>query len=672
MDIANVKGVGEKRKKALEEMGIYTYADLFSRFPYRYVDLRSPDRIEDFRSQDMVLISGEVLDPPARLYSKNRRRYVRTKVQSGARKIDVIWFADYVVHALTAGESYWFYGRVSKNKRNIMLINPTFEAMDRTRRLQGIMPVYSLGSRMSQGVYAGIVRQALAECSPPSVISGELCAEYGIADYAQALASVHCPSTPEEIAPARDRCALEAFVQLLLAHRINGLTLDRSRSQSYGLPSEILREFFEALPFRATQGQIEAVGQIVSDLRGSVRMNRLVQGDVGCGKTVVALAAVYYAARCGFQSALMAPTEVLCSQHLHTARNLLEPLGVRVGLLTSSVKGRERRALLDGLRMGSIDLLIGTHALLGEGVEFARLQLCICDEQQRFGVAHRSLLEGKGRECDVLVMTATPIPRTVGLALYGSLNVTRISEKPAGRAPVSTGIVTPSKLDDMLRFIRDEALKGHSAYLVCPGIEGEEDSQIATVNEIYESVRTGVFAGIDCAPLHGGMKAAEKECTLERFRRGEIRVLVSTTVVEVGVDAPQATVMCILNAERFGLSQLHQLRGRVGRGRLSGWCFLYTESHSPAALERLTVLKETPDGFELAEKDFELRGSGDLLGSRQSGEQSGLLRSAGLTRELVELGVKIADRMEVNEQTVSRYLRATTTENLHLSRIVLN
>lgn len=672
MNIANVKGVGEKRQKALEEMGIYTYADLFSRFPYRYIDLRFPDRVEDFRSHDMVFFTGEVLDAPARMVAKSRRRYVRTRVQAGGKKLSVLWFADYVLHAVKAGESYWFYGRVKRDKNNITLINPTFESVNRTRRLKGIVPVYSLGSRMSQGVYAGIVRAALEDCPPQSVIPQALCAEYQLAELGQAVANVHFPDSPEDLPRASERYALESFVQLLLAHRINGLTLDRARSRRYTQPWEAISPFLDALPYALTSGQERALREIVDDLRGERRMNRLVQGDVGCGKTVVALAAVYYAARCGFQSVLMAPTEVLCAQHFSNAQSLLEPLGVRPVLLTSAVKGKQRANVLEDVRSGRADVLIGTHAVLGEEVEFARLQLCVCDEQQRFGVGHRSLLEGKGRETDLLTMTATPIPRTVGLALYGSLNVTRITEKPAGRSPVSTGIVTPSKLNGMLEFIRAEALAGHAAYLVCPGIEGEEDSQIATVNDLYETVKEGVFRGIPCAPLHGGMKPAEKEQTLERFRMGELHILISTTVVEVGVDAPGATVMCVLNAERFGLSQLHQLRGRVGRGSLPGWCFLYTESDSPEALERLTILKDTPDGFELAEKDFELRGGGDMLGSRQSGEQSALLRGAGLTREAVELGLELVDRMELSEELVSRYLQVTTTGNLKLSRIALN
>lgn len=672
MDIANVKGVGEKRQKVLEEMGVYTYSDLLSRLPYRYIDLRFPDNIEDVRSHDPVYFSGEILDAPVRLVSKNRRRYVRARVQAGSAKISVLWFADYVLHAVKAGESYWFYGRIKREKNNITLINPTFEPTDRTRRLKGVVPVYSLGSRMSQGVYAGIVRAALGECPPQSVIPESLCAEYGLTGLARAVETLHFPDSPEDLPHASERYALESFVQLLLAHRINGLALDRSRSRRYGLPFEAIEPFVKALPYALTFGQEQALLEIVNDLRGERRMNRLVQGDVGCGKTVVALAAIYYAAKCGFQSVLMAPTEVLCSQHFSNAQALLEPLGVRPVLLTSAVKGKQRAAVLDAVRSGAADVLIGTHAVLGDGVEFARLQLCVCDEQQRFGVAHRSLLEGKGKETDLLTMTATPIPRTVGLALYGSLNVTRIAEKPSGRSPVSTGIVTPSKREGMLGFIRAEALAGHAAYLVCPGIEGEEDSQIATVNDLYEAVRDGVFRGIPCAPLHGGMKSAEKEQTLERFRKGEVRILISTTVVEVGVDAPGATVMCVLNAERFGLSQLHQLRGRVGRGSLPGWCFLYTESDSPEALERLTILKETSDGFELAEKDFELRGGGDMLGSRQSGERSALSGGSGLTKESVALGLELVDRMEPNEELVRRYRQVTTTENLKLSRIALN
>lgn len=672
MEIANVKGVGEKRQKALEEMGIYTYADLFSRLPYRYLDLRFLDRIEDCRSNDMVLFEGEAIAAPARMIAKNRRRYVRACVQAGGEKISVLWFADYVLHAVKAGESYRFYGRIKRDKNSITLINPTFEPIERTRRLKGIVPVYSLGSRMSQGVYAGIVRAALEDCPPQSVIPEALCTEYALADLGQAVANVHFPDSPEALPRASERYALESFVQLLLAHRINGLTLDRTRSRRYELPFEAIEPFTDSLPYTLTAGQEGALREIVDDLRGEKRMNRLVQGDVGCGKTVVALAAVYYAAKCGFQSVIMAPTEVLCAQHFSNAQALLEPLGVKAVLLTSAVKGKQRAAVLEDVRNGKADVLIGTHAVLGEAVEFARLQLCVCDEQQRFGVEHRSLLEGKGKETDLLTMTATPIPRTVGLALYGSLNVTRITEKPAGRSPVSTGIVTTSKRDGMLEFIRAEVLAGHAAYLVCPGIEGEEDSRIATVNELCETVENGVFRGIPCAPLHGGMKPAEKERTLERFRKGEVRILIATTVVEVGVDAPGATVMCVLNAERFGLSQLHQLRGRVGRGSLPGWCFLYTESDSPEALERLKILKETADGFELAEKDFELRGGGDLLGSRQSGEQSALLRGAGLTRETVELGLEIVDRMELSEESVRRYFRVTTAANLKLSRIALN
>ncbi len=617
MKLTDIKGISDKRAQDLAKMNIFTPEDLIKHFPRNYLDLRKITPLEKCYNNDIVLTCGKLMTAPKMFTSARKLKCVRVAVEQGLRGFTAVWFNQpYVMSHLRAGEEYLFYGRIKSDFGGVSIINPTFEPVDNNVKLKGIVPVYTVKGNITQKVVRDAVKSAIFGLDIKSVIPARLSKKYGLENLKTAYIDVHAPSDAETQKNAAERIALEEYFILVSAFRFIKGDRQQIRINQYSCTAADMREFISRFGFEFTEGQKNAVNDIFSDLSSPRSMNRLLQGDVGSGKTAVALCAIYTAVNSGDQAAMLAPTEILAEQNYKIISRLFPEY--EVIFLSGSIKAAEKKAIKAKIKSGEARIVVGTHAVLQGDVEFFNLSMCVCDEQHRFGVGQRSALVAKGIIPDVLVMSATPIPRTVSLIFYGDLDITEIKDKPKNRQPVATFLVPERKYEGMLGFIRDTVKGGNQAFCVCPKIEEDEEGTLMSVTELFEELSaklTGVRVGL----LHGKMKDAEKAKIMADFKAKAFDVLVSTTVVEVGIDVPNATVMVIYNAERFGLSQLHQLRGRVGRGADKSYCFLFTRSDDEKSLERLKVLCSSTDGFEIAEKDFEMRGSGDFMGTRQSG-----------------------------------------------------
>ena len=617
MKLTDIKGISDKRAQDLAKMNIFTPEDLIKHFPRNYLDLRKITPLEKCYNNDIVLTCGKLMTAPKMFTSARKLKCVRVAVEQGLRGFTAVWFNQpYVMSHLRAGEEYLFYGRIKSDFGGVSIINPTFEPVDNNVKLKGIVPVYTVKGNITQKVVRDAVKSAIFGLDIKSVIPARLSKKYGLENLKTAYIDVHAPSDAETQKNAAERIALEEYFILVSAFRFIKGDRQQIRINQYSCTAVDMREFISRFGFEFTEGQKNAVNDIFSDLSSPRSMNRLLQGDVGSGKTAVALCAIYTAVKSGYQAAMLAPTEILAEQNYKIISRLFPEY--EVIFLSGSIKAAEKKTIKARIKSGEARIVVGTHAVLQGDVEFFNLSMCVCDEQHRFGVGQRSALVAKGIIPDVLVMSATPIPRTVSLIFYGDLDITEIKDKPKNRQPVATFLVPERKYEGMLGFIRDTVKGGNQAFCVCPKIEEDEEGTLMSVTELFEELSaklTGVRVGL----LHGKMKDVEKARILADFKAKAFDVLVSTTVVEVGIDVPNATVMVIYNAERFGLSQLHQLRGRVGRGADKSYCFLFTRSDDEKSLERLKVLCSSTDGFEIAEKDFEMRGSGDFMGTRQSG-----------------------------------------------------
>lgn len=617
MKLTDIKGISDKRAQDLAKMNIFTPEDLIKHFPRNYLDLRKITPLEKCYNNDIVLTCGKLMTAPKMFTSARKLKCVRVAVEQGLRGFTAVWFNQpYVMSHLRAGEEYLFYGRIKSDFGGVSIINPTFEPVDNNVKLKGIVPVYTVKGNITQKVVRDAVKSAIFGLDIKSVIPARLSKKYDLENLKTAYIDVHAPSDAETQKNAAERIALEEYFILVSAFRFIKGDRQQIRINQYSCTAADMREFISRFGFEFTEGQKNAVNDIFSDLSSPRSMNRLLQGDVGSGKTAVALCAIYTAVKSGYQAAMLAPTEILAEQNYKIISRLFPEY--EVIFLSGSIKAAEKKAIKAKIKSGEARIVVGTHAVLQGDVEFFNLSMCVCDEQHRFGVGQRSALVAKGIIPDVLVMSATPIPRTVSLIFYGDLDITEIKDKPKNRQPVATFLVPERKYEGMLGFIRDTVKGGNQAFCVCPKIEEDEEGTLMSVTELFEELSaklTGVRVGL----LHGKMKDIEKARIMADFKAKAFDVLVSTTVVEVGIDVPNATVMVIYNAERFGLSQLHQLRGRVGRGADKSYCFLFTRSDDEKSLERLKVLCSSTDGFEIAEKDFEMRGSGDFMGTRQSG-----------------------------------------------------
>ena len=624
--VTEVNGVGESRARILYKLGITTVEDLLTHFPRDYEDYREIVRIRDLEMDKEVVLKARLLSNP-RSFRKGKYNITQARVGDETGALSVVWFNQpYMSKALKEGDWCLFRGKVRRQYNQIQMASPTYTKLeDEDQETEGIRPVYKLTQGLSLKVLRSMMAQALVQFDEdiseflPLFVRKEM----ELADESYAMRHIHFPQSFEEKDLARRRLVFdEFFIQQTALRRVHHLM--ENQMEGYQLTEFPEEKLLERLPFTLTDDQQTVWEDIKQDLRSTRPMNRLVQGDVGSGKTVVALLALYAAVANGLQGALMAPTEVLARQHYEEAVRLLSPLGVKVGLLTGSLKASEKKALLNSILTGQIDVVIGTHALIQEGVDFLRLGLVITDEQHRFGVRQRVALTEKSKAPNVLVMTATPIPRTLAMVLFGDMNVSVIKTMPPGRKPVKTYTVDSSYDERLYAFIRREVQKGHQVYIICPAVEENEEAELAqdlkSAVQYQEYLQSQIFPDLTVGLLHGQLKAKDKDAVMEAFAGGEVQVLVSTTVVEVGVNVPNATLMIVENAERFGLAQLHQLRGRVGRGQDESYCVLKTDAEDKAnTRKRMKVLCDSNDGFYISEEDLRLRGAGDVFGLRQHG-----------------------------------------------------
>lgn len=648
--ITVLSGVGETRAKRLQKLGIKTVFDLVEYYPRAYEDRTKVKTIAEAEIGEIVCIEATVATPVNTRFVRKGLTISKVRVVDDTSALQITFFnQSFVGDQLEVGKTYCFYGKIEGMPRRLEMNTPVFEPIEqaplKTRRL---VPVYSLTAGLAAHQLSACVRQALAvygrELADP--IPDDLRLRKQLAYSRFAYENIHYPMDETALEIARKRVIYEELFLLSLGL----LRLKNRRSQQIGTPMQAqdVVPFVSALPFALTGAQTRAIQEALADLQSEKPMNRLVQGDVGSGKTVVAAACAYFAAKNAFQTALMAPTEILAEQHFDTLETLLAPHGVRIALLTGSMTTAQKRTCKTRLAQGEVDLVIGTHAILTEDVAFSRLGLVITDEQHRFGVRQRAALTAKGENPHLLVMSATPIPRTLALILYGDLEVSVIDELPPGRKPVATYAVDDTKRERAYGFVRARLEEGRQAYIVCPLVEEGDATALKSVENFAKQLEKTHFSGYQVAILHGRMKGKEKESVMRAFAAGEIQVLVSTTVIEVGVNVPNATVMVVENAERFGLSQLHQLRGRVGRGSEQSYCILFSEFRTGVTKERLRVLCKTNDGFVISEEDMRLRGPGDLFGTRQHGFPE--LKIADLVRDLAILRDASAEAKALLEQ----------------------
>ena len=613
-----LKGVGPKTAERFEKLGILTLSDLLCHYPRRYLDFSKPYSIAEAPADTECVVKAEVFAKPGGRILPGGRRMERITAGDDVSSLEITWFNNpYAAQKLELGQEYYFQGIVTGGMLRRQMVNPQVRT-DAQVKSSPFEAVYPQTEGLTSSAIAKCVRQLLPHAELlPDPLPPEMLKKYRLLSKADAVRAIHCPTTEEEAFAARRRLIYEELLVLQLG--IGRMKNHGAASTGAPMKKADASPFWESLSFSPTGAQRRAVEEILTDMSGETSMNRLLQGDVGSGKTLVAAAAIWACIRAGYQAALLAPTEILASQHAENLNRLLSPFGMRVALLTGGMKAAARRTTLAAIRDDEADLIVGTHAILSEGVEFARLGLAVVDEQHRFGVRQRGLLAEKAANPHLLVMSATPIPRTLGLLMYGDLDISILDELPPGRKPVKTRCITGKKRADLYGFLDREIDSGRQVYIVCPAIEDAGGSGLNAVKSYYEDIAKAYLPDRRVGLMHGKLKPKEKAEVMDDFKSGRLDALVSTTVIEVGVDVPNATVMVIENAERYGLSALHQLRGRVGRGAAESWCFLVSDNASESVQKRLKFLCSTSDGFAVAQYDLETRGPGDFFGSRQHG-----------------------------------------------------
>ncbi len=666
-----LKGVGEARAKTLAKQGIYSVGDLLRNYPRAYEDWNTTTLLRDARINESICVRAFVAQKPQVVNISGGRILVKTAISDGSDYIPVTFFNNkYVKDQLVEDEEYLFFGKVTLDKfNNKTMLSPRFEkSLDKQR----IRPVYKATTALPSKTTERLVETALREVkgNVPEIIPEYIIKKYRLMGFEEALRTIHFPESEEKLALAKRRLIFEELLLLqmgLLNERIEGVN-----RVSVPVERDYTGEFFDSLPFEPTNAQKRAVAEAVADMQGTKQMNRLLQGDVGSGKTAVAAAIMYNGAKNGFQSALMAPTEVLANQHFKTLSAFFGD-DIKIELLTGSVTAKNKRIIREKLKNGECDIVVGTHAIIQNDVEFRNLGLVITDEQHRFGVEQRAILSGKGNAPHTLVMSATPIPRTLAMMIYGDLDVSVLDELPKGRQPVKTYHVPTSYHERIYGFIKKNIAAGRQAYIVCP-LVSESDSDLVPATEYYDYLKSTYFADCTLGLLHGQMKPKEKDAVMSRFYSGEIQLLISTVVIEVGVDVPNSTVMVIENADRFGLSQLHQLRGRIGRGKDESFCILISDAQNREAEDRFETMCRTSDGFEIAKKDLEMRGPGDFFGSRQHGlpdmRIANLMTDTRILYEAQKTAKEIVDN-EVSITSEERHLLAQEMKRL-FTRVAMN
>lgn len=617
-DIRYLNGVGEKRAKLYNKLGVSNVGALLCFYPRAYEDWSNPVNISESFINKTICIKARVVSVVKKIFSGSKKQIYTADVQDKLfNTLHITWFNNpYVSNALKQGQEYYFYGKLELDFNKFKMISPEFASDDKYIKIK---PVYSQTYGLSSKIISKNVKAALQLFGEKikETVPFDILKENNLCQFKEAIFNIHFPEDNQKLNKAKERLIFEEFLTLQLG-MMKLKNKGKSKKNFNVINKDYSSEYLNLLPFVATAAQKRAIEECISDLKSKNAMNRLIQGDVGSGKTAVAAALCYTAAKNNMQCAFMAPTEILATQHFDSISENMAKLEVKTALLTSSTKQKEKKQILESLENGEISIIIGTHAILNEKVKFKNLGLIITDEQHRFGVNQRAILNKKGNNPHVLVMSATPIPRTLALMVYGELDISILDEMPKGRVEISTYWIDKTKEIRAFNFIKKEIDSGRQAYIVCPLLE-ENESQLTSAKEYFKNLSENYFKNYSVGLIHGKMNSKEKNKIMSDFANGEIKILVATTVIEVGINVPNATVMMIINAERFGLSQLHQLRGRVGRGKFKSYCVLLSDAKEKTSKLRLFTMCKTNDGFKIADEDLKLRGPGDFLGSRQHG-----------------------------------------------------
>lgn len=671
-----LKGIGKQRAKDLEKLNIYTVADLLDHYPYRYEDRSHLKPLHEMQEGDTETVTGVILDAQD-IYPRRGLKILRVTIRCSTGNAVLVWYnQNHLKGRMVPGLQIVATGKVGKG--HIRQISVTdYELLEDEEDLQEfskITPVYRGTEKNSSKKIRKAIRSVLSESLPDlqEFLPDRHLDNYRLMSYPEAILQIHGPEGWEELNHARHRLILNEFLELMLGLQLHSM-MEKRDGIAHSPSETLVKQFLENLPFALTGAQKKVILEIKRDMEAPVAMKRLVQGDVGSGKTMVAMYTLLKAIEGGYQAAFMAPTEILAEQHYLNLKPKLEPLGVTVELLTGSMTKKERESIYASIEDGSCKLVIGTHALIQKYVHFANLGVVVIDEQHRFGVRQRIALENKGMAPDVLVMTATPIPRSLALTLYGDMELSIIDELPPGRQPIKTYCMGENKRDGLYDFLRGQLAEGYQVYVVCPLVEESEKMDLENATQLADHLQANVFPDYVVGLLHGKMKPSLKGDIMERFRKNEIQILVSTTVIEVGVDVPNANVMVVENADRFGLAQLHQLRGRVGRGKSQAHCFLVTTPKTEESVQRMQAMVSYTDGFRIAEEDLKIRGSGEVLGTRQSGLPD--LKIADLVRDIRILEQSRQLATEILEEGLDspeyEPLR-TRAENIYRRRVQLD
>ena len=665
-DVKYIKGVGPNRVKLLNKIGIFTLKDLITYYPRTYEDRSKPKNLYECQDGEEAFVRAIACSRLSDIRLRGRTMQ-KLLIRDETATAEAMWFnQSYLKSKFEQGKEYGFYGRVSKKYGKIELMSPQFDEGNRTKNTGRIIPIYPLTYNLSQNNLRKIMENGIKEVygNLEETLPNYILEEYKLEKINKAVKDIHFPESFNDFNTARTRLVFEELLSVQLAllelknrymNEEKGIIFDKNVKIS---------DVINSLPFKLTGAQRRVLEEIEGDMESDKTMNRLLQGDVGSGKTVVAMCSAYKAVKSGYQAAIMAPTAILANQHLENFKNILEKFDIKMELLISGITKKKKEDILQRLENGEIDIIIGTHALIEDNVKFKNLGLVVTDEQHRFGVKQRSKIASKGNNPDVLVMTATPIPRTLALILYGDLDISIIDELPPNRKKIETFAVNKNMTDRVNAFIKKQIDEGRQAYIVCPLVEENEEMDLKSVEKLYETYKTEVFPEYKVEYIHGKLKQKEKDEIMARFKKGEIDILISTTVIEVGVDVPNSNIMVIENAERFGLAQLHQLRGRVGRGEYKSYCILKYEGKGETVRKRMKVMCDTNDGFIISEKDLELRGSGDFFGTMQHGLPE--FKIANLFEDMQIL--KVAQEAAI--KILSKDPKLENKENVLLKRLI--